>query len=496
MRTWPSLSQPDRLPLAILVCAALLLAAVLLASPSTSVVADSSAALSSTSTSNLSCVSLPSPYFVRVNAGGSVYADSTGQVWSADHQFEPCAPPYWGAVGGEVYSNPQPIANTDDDVLYQSQRYFPSGGSYNFWVPVGVYEVELRFAEIYQRTVIGGRVFDVKAEGQTVIGNLDVLQAAGAYYKAYDRTLTVNVADGQLNLEFVRHTDKDAPFISAIAIRQVSSEIPTPTATTTPTPTPTVPSGMYTRDVVVIQDTFTSQGAPYSNYRTATELLAGSGRRLRSWFKFDVAGAGIPAGAIITRADMFLWYTDGGAGDVYLDVFRPLTDWADNTITWNNQPDYDPTAVGGQWVPIDVPGYRSWNITSLFQEWISDAQPNYGVMVTDHNDTNSLGIASMENPIDRPAYIHVTYYVPVPTATPTATATNTPTITPTRTNTPTATSTNTPTATTTSTNTPTATTTSTSTPTVTATETATPTATATPTRRTFIIALPIIVGEL
>ena len=66
-----------------------------------------------------------------------------------------------------TYSTGSAIANTVDDTLYQSERYWnASGGGYRFDVPNGQYQVDLKFAEIYQ-TAAGRRVFDVVIEGVT-----------------------------------------------------------------------------------------------------------------------------------------------------------------------------------------------------------------------------------------------------------------------------------------------------------------------------------------
>ena len=50
---------------------------------------------------------------------------------------------------------PIAIANTDDDTLYQDERYWSAGGSYRFDVPNGDYIVDIKLAEIYPTTVCG-----------------------------------------------------------------------------------------------------------------------------------------------------------------------------------------------------------------------------------------------------------------------------------------------------------------------------------------------------
>ena len=125
---------------------------------------------------------------LRINAGGQAYTDTSGNIWSADTSY----------VGGDTYANASAIAATNDDPLYQSERY----GTFSYQIPVsnGTYTVTLHFAEIYFSTA-GSRVFSVSAENQTVISNLDIYAEAGQYTPLL-KSFTVTVGDGALNLAF------------------------------------------------------------------------------------------------------------------------------------------------------------------------------------------------------------------------------------------------------------------------------------------------------
>ena len=105
-----------------------------------------------------------------------------------------------------------------EDTLYQSERWGMS--SYRFDVPNGVYQVQLRFAEIYGWSA-NQRVFDVQIEGQTVLAGLDVFALAGRF-TAYDRSFDVTVSDGRLDISFI-------PRIGAAKINAIRvTEIPPP----------------------------------------------------------------------------------------------------------------------------------------------------------------------------------------------------------------------------------------------------------------------------
>jgi|GEM_PF-1915175 len=171
----------------------------------------------------------PPPLDVRINAGGPAYRDTGGQLWLADQEYQPGG---WGYVGAsQTYSTTNGIDGTDDDPLYQTERYYVS--EYRFDALPGTYSVTLKFAEIYYATNPGQRVFSVNAEGQTVISGLDVVAQAGGRYKALDRSFTVNVTDYQLNLEFIASAGPAA--LNALHVKYMGGGPPTATPTATST---------------------------------------------------------------------------------------------------------------------------------------------------------------------------------------------------------------------------------------------------------------------
>ncbi|NDK55802.1 malectin domain-containing carbohydrate-binding protein [Pontibacter fetidus] len=156
---------------------------------------------------------------VRINAGGSQVSNSIG-TFAADNYFSP-AP-------GFTYSSDAPIAGTTDDAMYQTERISASdNGSFSYSIPVenGQYTVKLHFAELFWWDQ-GQRVFDVSAEGVKVLDNYDIVQKAGDSEKAVLETITVNVADGKLDLFFsaaIAEGGKNRPKVSAIEVLGTSS---------------------------------------------------------------------------------------------------------------------------------------------------------------------------------------------------------------------------------------------------------------------------------
>ena len=129
----------------------------------------------------------------RINANGPQFTDTGARTFAADAFF----------TGGQGTNNSGlAIANTLDDPLYQLYRY--NNFSYDFPVPTaGDYQVILHFSENWSGANGANlRVFDVVAEGNVVLDDYDIWVEAG-FQTAIQETLTVNVSDGILNLQWV-----------------------------------------------------------------------------------------------------------------------------------------------------------------------------------------------------------------------------------------------------------------------------------------------------
>jgi len=153
-------------------------------------------------TANFDFVGAPLETFA-VNCGGSSYTASDGTFFNADKNYS----------GGSVFSTNAFISGTDDQTLYQSERY--GNVSYSIDLPNGIYEVSLMFAEIYHEEA-GKRIFDVSIEGNSVIKNLDIYAKAGSK-AAYNETHIVALEDGKLNISFQKLSDNAK--ISAIKVK-------------------------------------------------------------------------------------------------------------------------------------------------------------------------------------------------------------------------------------------------------------------------------------
>ncbi|HWH01528.1 MAG TPA: S8 family serine peptidase [Pilimelia sp.] len=138
-------------------------------------------------------------YQKGVNAGGGAHRDADADQWVPDQAYTAGGFGYL-ANQSRVVSTRRAIAGTAEQPLYQTLRQ----GAYEYrfdGVPNGVYEIELRFAELQNRRP-DTRVFDVIAEGQLLVPALDVAGEVGTF-TALDTRLTVRVTDGQLNVRLV-----------------------------------------------------------------------------------------------------------------------------------------------------------------------------------------------------------------------------------------------------------------------------------------------------
>jgi phospholipase/lecithinase/hemolysin len=176
---------------------------------------------------------------ICINTGGGDYTASDGLFFLADTYF----------TSGSTYSVTEEILNTEDDTLFQTERY---GDPFSYNIPVdnGDYVVELMFAELYHGVaaaggdgVPGDRVFSVDLEGATVLSDYDIIAEAGAPLTAITETFQVSVSDGSIDLSFyLGENGVDNAKVSAICVTP-ANEPPTADAGEDQTVTDTDLSG-------------------------------------------------------------------------------------------------------------------------------------------------------------------------------------------------------------------------------------------------------------
>jgi subtilisin family serine protease len=152
-------------------------------------------------------------YRVGANAGGGNYVDTHGDTWLADQAFNAGS---WGYLGAStVVTTNRPISGTDDDPLYQNLRRNMFAYRFDGLAP-GVYQVELRFAELRQIRP-NTRLFDVILENTLVLPAHDIALEVGSF-AADDHSFFVQVTDGTLDVRLIRRAGFDRPIINALRV--------------------------------------------------------------------------------------------------------------------------------------------------------------------------------------------------------------------------------------------------------------------------------------
>lgn len=171
-------------------------------------------------------------------------------------------------------------------------------------------------------------------------------------------------------------------------------------------------------------DSYVFQNLGSTNFGSNTYLLVASNRdyfggayhyyNSRVYLKFSLSA--IPDDALIVSATLKLYHSNyyTAATRTY-DVHRVTADWAEGTITWNNQPGYNPTRTAYlTFNTSDINKWRSWNVksdidsTALTNDWVSWC-------IKDHIENSSTWYKLMMSSKEHDGYdpcLEITYYSP------------------------------------------------------------------------------------
>lgn len=128
---------------------------------------------------------------LRINSGGKQLVDMSGAVWLSD-----C-----GLTSASIFGDTDSVDDIAGTAVYLSGRSAANKPlTYHIPVPPGSYTLVFHFMELYLNES-GKRVFDVIAEGQPVLENIDVYAVVG-FGKPLELRNTITVSDGALDLSF------------------------------------------------------------------------------------------------------------------------------------------------------------------------------------------------------------------------------------------------------------------------------------------------------
>lgn len=105
-----------------------------------------------------------------------------------------------------------------------------------------------------------------------------------------------------------------------------------------------------------------------------------------------------------------------GSENFIISVHRATQSWQENTITWNNQPNYHTMPESTTSVILGEETWLSWDITTLLLEWLDGSAANYGVVLKDTDEVSVysyIGCHSSEYGMTpRCPKLDINYYVP------------------------------------------------------------------------------------
>jgi len=153
-----------------------------------------------------------------------------------------------------------------------------------------------------------------------------------------------------------------------------------------------------------LKDAYVRENFPTTNYGADSSLYVRSntGDNARSLFEFDLSS--IPPNRTITGAKLYLYVTgEGWSAQSYFprnyDLYRVTSPWTESGVTWNNQPSYAGTYESRTIVPPGCSGWVgvtynavwvSFDCTDLVRGWYSGAYPNYGMMLRDSVEGDTI----------------------------------------------------------------------------------------------------------
>ncbi|WP_428266663.1 S8 family serine peptidase [Haliangium sp.] len=142
------------------------------------------------------------------------YIDGNDDEWSADQAW---AAGSWGYIdAGSRKSTSQSIAEAIDELLYQTQRAEPYGYRFDD-LPDGVYQIEMKFAELTPNQGAGERLFDLVVENEMIWPAYDIVYEAGVF-TAHDVMYFVAPLDGRLDIRLIERLGAGKPVINALRV--------------------------------------------------------------------------------------------------------------------------------------------------------------------------------------------------------------------------------------------------------------------------------------
>lgn len=173
-------------------------------------------------------------------------------------------------------------------------------------------------------------------------------------------------------------------------------------------------------DALEGKDAWVFEVTPGTNYGSSSTLEVGevAPGRSRCYLRFELPA--IPSTAVVTEATLSLWYVASSSpAETTIDVYAVTSAWAENTVTWDDQPTHAPVAQGSADIPdTGTSDFVEWDIElSLVEGWVDGSVSNHGVVLIDADEgtTGALKVfySSETGGPQRPK-LEITFYDPAP----------------------------------------------------------------------------------
>jgi hypothetical protein len=146
-------------------------------------------------------------------------------------------------------------------------------------------------------------------------------------------------------------------------------------------------------DEVAGKDAYVYDANPNNNDPDSPGLPMGARAMgiYRSYLQFNLDP--LPDDAVIVGARLALynWYSVPG-NPAGIGVYNVLAPWAEDVITWNNQPNFATTSEYALNLPAAVTNaFHYWYISDLVKGWWDGSIPNHGVVLKSTNESAQEG---------------------------------------------------------------------------------------------------------
>ncbi len=169
------------------------------------------------------------------------------------------------------------------------------------------------------------------------------------------------------------------------------------------------------------KDAWVFDASPGVNFGDASTLEVGhdGGMKSRSYIRFELPA--LPATAVVTEAELGLWYLYTTSPAVTtINAYQVTGAWAENTITWDGQPAHSSAVQASTSLPdVEANDFVFWQLEAeLVEGWIDGSIANHGVaLIDDDEDTTGAlkGFWSSEgSPPSMEPKLAITYYDQAP----------------------------------------------------------------------------------